>query len=305
MTDRRDLPPLAAIRAFETAARHLSFTRAGEELGMTQAAVSYQIKLLEERVGAALFVRQARAVSLTSVGEELARVSSEALDRLSTAYSAARGHAGGVLSISVFPSFAAMWLAPRIGAFQMAHSDLAVRVDATRAMVDLTRDDIDCVIRGGSGHWPGLKAHFIWPMDCAPMASPAFIERFGPFRRPEDLIGVPMVAPGDPWWTFWFEHWKVAYDPGAKALAGMGDGHLEARSAMAGHGVSILSPRLVRETLASGQLVQLFETLILTGRSYWLCYLESRRNLPKIRAFRDWLMAEIAEEETQISAPSA
>ncbi len=125
---QRDLPPLAAIRVFEAAARHLSFTRAAEELGMTQAAVSYQIRVLEERVGAPLFLRLARAVELTQTGRLLAPATSEALERLATAFAAARKDTGGVLSLSIVPTFAAHWLAPRIGGFQLKHPEIAVRI---------------------------------------------------------------------------------------------------------------------------------------------------------------------------------
>ena len=124
------LPPLAAVRAFEAAARHLSFTRAGEELGMTQAAVSYQIKLLEDRLGAPLFLRQPRQVVLTELGRSLAPAVGEAFELLRAAFAAARSGAQNTLTISSNPTFATQWLAPRLGAFQLAQPTLAVRLDS-------------------------------------------------------------------------------------------------------------------------------------------------------------------------------
>ncbi|MCE7026380.1 transcriptional regulator GcvA [Jiella avicenniae] len=290
----RDLPPLAAIRVFEAAARHLSFTKAADELGMTQAAVSYQIKLLEERLGAPLFLRRTRAVELTAPGRLLAPATSEALDQLAAAFSAARADAGGVLSISVLPTFAAHWLAPRIGRFQMKHPDIAVRTKATRDVANFSRDDVDVAIRSGRGDWPGLDVHPLFPVDFSPMYSPKLIGRSGPIDDPADLLRVLLIDPGDRWWKLWFDAMGVAgFEPRGHPDARMGDQHLEARAAIGGYGVAILTPAFYREEIAAGLLVQPFPAISEPGQYYFLTYPTARRNVPKIRAFRDWFLEEL------------
>ena len=150
------LPPLAAVRAFEAAARLLSFTRAAEELAMTQAAVSYQIKVLEERVGSPLFIRKPRQVELTETGKALAAASTEAFRILAESFEQVRTGAQGTLSITTVLTFASNWLARHLGSFQIAHPSLAVRIDTSSHMVDFAREDVDIGIRSGNGNWPGL-----------------------------------------------------------------------------------------------------------------------------------------------------
>ena len=245
---QRDLPPLAAVRVFEAAARHLSFTRAADELGMTQAAVSYQIKVLEERVGAPLFLRLTRAVALTQAGRLLAPATSEALDLLAAAFAAARKDTGGVLSLSVVPTFAAHWLAPRIGGFQLKHPDIAVRINATREIADFTRDDIDMAVRSGDGKWPGLVAHKLMEVDFAPMLSPRLADRLGAPAEPADLLGFPLIGPEDPWWAAWFAANGVAgYTPGGRPITRMGDQLLEARAAIGWTGRGDPDSRLLHD----------------------------------------------------------
>ena len=285
----RDLPPLAAIRVFEAAARRLSFTQAAEELGMTQAAVSYQIKVLEERLGAPLFLRRPRAVELTPAGHLLAPAASEALETLAAAFSAARENLGGILSISVLPTFAAHWLAPRIGEFQMAQPDIAVRITATRQIVEFGRDNFDLSIRAGDGNWPGIRAHRLMKVDFTPMFGPRLVERLGAPKTPQDLLNYPLIDPGDEWWRLWFAEHGIAYDPPDQPDSQMGDQHLAARAAIGGQGLAILSPGFYTMEIENGLLLQSFDT-VAESRSYWLCYPENRRNVPKIRAFRDWIL---------------
>lgn len=290
------LPPLAALRVFEAAARLLSFTKAGEELGMTQAAVSYQIKVLEERFGAPLFIRRPRQVALTESGRRLAPAVSEAFEALATAFADARGSVEGVLSISSIPTFAAQWLAQRIGSFQIAHPTLAVRLYADPTTADLSRQEIDVGIRSGHGNWPGIVAHKLIDVSFTPMLSPALLEDGKAISTPEDLLGFRILSPGDPWWKYWFSAAGVT----SVSLKGMqetrfGAQSLEAAAALAGNGVAILTPAFYRTDIALGRLVQPFDLVCEDGRAYWLVYSERRRNVPKIRAFRDWLLAEVSE----------
>ena len=178
----RRLPPLAAVRVFEAAARHENFTSAAAELGMTQAAVSYQIKLLEERLGAPLFRREKRRVVLTDAGRRAAAPITRAFDAIDSAFAAIRAEDASVLTVSTSNTFANTWLAWRLGSFQMAHPEMAVRLLTSDAIADFASDDVDVAIRSGLGGWDGLVAEKIVPIDFTPMCSPGFLDRYGPFE---------------------------------------------------------------------------------------------------------------------------
>ncbi|MDH6231187.1 LysR family glycine cleavage system transcriptional activator [Mesorhizobium soli] len=289
------LPPLPAVRAFEAAARHGSFTKAAEELGMTQAAVSYQIKVLEERVGAPLFLRKPRQVTLTEVGQRLAPAFTEAFSLIGEAYAQARSGAEGVLCVSTILTFASSWLARNLGAFQVQHPSLAVRVDTSSRLIDFAREDVDVAIRSGSGDWPGLARHFLFKTEFSPMLSPKLAASIGGLKEPADLLRLPILDPGDPWWREWFAAVGVPTDAlAARPRSSMGAQAYEANAAMAGHGVAILTAAMFPNELADGRLIQPFDLVANDGNSYWLVYPEARRNVPKIRAFRDWLLAAFA-----------
>jgi LysR family glycine cleavage system transcriptional activator len=291
-----NLPPLAAIRAFEAAARHLSFTRAAEELAMTQAAVSYQIKVLEDRVGQPLFVRKPRQVELTETGRALASGASEALRILAESYEQARTGGQGTLSISTIPTFAANWLALRLGSFHIAHPSIAVRLETSDRTVDLGQENIDIGIRTGyAGTWPGLVSHRLFAADFTPMVSPSLAATVGGVKEPGDLLKLPLVDAGDPWWTMWFDLAGIdaRADLAARPGSQLGSQAFIGRAAVAGAGVAILTRAMFAAELSAGSLIQPFDIVGSDGHAYWLVYREARRNVPKIRAFRDWLLAEI------------
>ena len=285
------LPPLTALRVFEAAARHLSFTKAADEIGMTQAAVSYQIRLLEERFGSPLFLRRPRQVELTEGGRQLAPAVTEAFGLISQAYAAARSGAQGMLTISVSVTFATMWLARHVGDFQIAHPTIAVRMDANNRLVDFTHEDSDIGIRSGGGQWPGLCSHLLVNGDFAPMIS-SRLAASTPMREPADLLQLPLLDPEDPWWEDWFAAAGVAYTkPVRRERLGMQA--LAASAAMAGQGIALLSRALYAMELAEGRLVQPFNLLVKSDMSFYLVYPEARRNVPKIRAFREWILREV------------
>jgi LysR family transcriptional regulator, glycine cleavage system transcriptional activator len=285
------LPPLPAIRVFEAAARLSNFTRAAEELGMTQAAVSYQIKLLEERVGTPLFVRKARQVILTETGAALATQATQAFSLLSEAYQSARGGAAGQLTISTMQTFASNWLSERLGLFQQAHPDIAVTLDTSSRMVDFTKEDLDIGIRVGKGEWPGLTSHFLFKGDYSPMLSPRLAESVGGIREPADLYKVPLIGHTDPWWTVWFKAAGSEYSPDrSRPALFLGAQFYEAMAAIAGQGAAILTSRLYQSHIADGRLIRPFETEGSDGHSYWLVYATSRRNTPKIKLFKEWML---------------
>ncbi|MCG5475129.1 MAG: LysR family transcriptional regulator, partial [Sinorhizobium fredii] len=196
--------PLNALRVFEAAARLGSFTRAGEELGMTQTAVSYQIKLIEESVGEPLFLRRPRQVTLTEVGQRLAPKVTEAFELLQEAVASARVDADTALFIHSTPTFASQWLARNIGTFQIAHPHISVRLTTADKVIDFGKEAADIAIRYGDGNWPGLASHPLMRVEFTPMLSPALAETIGGVHEPRDLLKLRIIDPNDPWWEQWF-----------------------------------------------------------------------------------------------------
>ncbi|KAB2662940.1 transcriptional regulator GcvA [Brucella tritici] len=288
------LPPLSAIRVFESAARHASFTRAAEELGMTQAAVSYQIKILEERVGAPLFLRMPRQVELTELGKQLAPAITEAFETMRNAFASLREDAEGTLSISVLATFAANWLAHRLGSFQMRHPSLAVRLDTSDSVIDFATSNVDIAIRSGFGKWPGLEAHQLIKASFTPMLSPALAATIGGVKEPADLLRLKIIDASDTWWKIWFKAAGIENPQlQGNTQSRLGAQHIEGRATVAGQGVGILTPAFHQIEIATGQLIQPFDILGDDGRAYWLVYPKSRRNTPKVRAFREWILSEL------------
>lgn len=291
------LPPLTALRAFEAAARHGSFTKAGEELGMTQAAVSYQIKVIEDRIGTPLFVRRPRQVTLTETGQRFAPAVSDVFERLAAAYADARGVMEGRLTISTAQTFATHWLVQNLDAFQALHPTLTVRLEATERLADFQTEDVDIAIRGGHGPWPGLSRQLLLEANFSPMLSPKLAETIGGVKEPADLLRLPLLEPDDSWWSQWFETAGLSVETREKRPGiALGPQGLAARAAMAGRGVAVLTPALYRDEIEHGLLYQPLEQTCSDGLGYWLVYPEGRRNAPKIRAFRDWIVKALAAD---------
>ena len=292
----RHLPPLAAVRVFEAAARHENFTQAAAELGMTQAAVSYQVKLLEERLGTALFHRIRRQVSLTEAGRRIAPLVSAAFDGLDDAFSIARTDAEAVLTISCSNTFASNWLAVRLGGFQMQRPGLAVRLHTADHIVDFARDEVDVAIRNSPEPWPGLVAHFLMRVPIVPLASPDFLARHPPIRTVEDIMRLPRLSPDDIWWDAWLEQVGDGISRERAPGIRLDSQVMEGNAAIAGQGIAVVNAAMWRSELRSGRLVQPLDAVAYGRRHYWLVYPEYRRNSPKVRAFREWLLAEAARD---------
>jgi LysR family glycine cleavage system transcriptional activator len=287
------LPPLSAVRVFEAAARRQNFTQAAAELGMTQAAVSYQIRLLEERLGMPLFARIKGRVSLTEAGRRIAPLVASAFETLGDAFSGLVAEDQALLSISTAQTFATTWLAPRLGGFQIRHPDLAVRLSTDNRLIDFSTGEFHAAIRMGRGDWPGLRRHFMFRLHFSPMCSAEFAAR-NRLDRPEQLLDLPRLSPGDKWWGDWFAAAGVAPREGAADPGVTLDNQvMEANAVQAGAGLALMTPMFWRRELESGRLVQPFDEVYVSGRSHWLVYPEGRRNQPKIATFRDWLLAEI------------
>jgi LysR family transcriptional regulator, glycine cleavage system transcriptional activator len=293
----RRLPPLAAVRVFEAAARHENFTVAAAELGMTQAAVSYQIRLLEERLGVPLFRREKRRVLLTEAGRRAAGTVGQAFDTIDAAFAQLRTEDEGMLTISTSLTFANTWLAWKLGGFQMAHADMAVRLSVNDALADFVTDEVDVAIRGGVGGWAGMAADLLMRIDFTPMCSPAFLARHGGRIEPADLLHLPLLSPQDHWWSIWLREAGVPVAAGeVRPGVRMDSQANEGNAAMAGQGVAMMTPFFWRNDLADGRLVRLFDQISTGGSAYWLVTPEHRRGVPKIRRFREWLLAEVAKD---------
>ena len=287
------MPPLAAIRVFETVARHGNFSRAATELNMTQSAVSYQIKLLESFVGAPLFVRQARGVALTEKGETIAPTVQRALGDLAQSFRLVRDESNSVLVISTMQTIAGNWLAPRLGSFQLLHPEYTVRLDISSHVVDMDNEAVDVVIRSGKGQWPGLTSHFLMTQTFTPVCSPHYIAREGRPETPVQMLNHVLIDRNDVWWAIWFEAAGLARNAVVtRPSIDVDSQQMAAILAVAGSGIALVSPAFVRDDLSSGRLIQLFDVMAKSGSEYFLAYSESRRNTPKIRAFREWILKE-------------
>jgi LysR family transcriptional regulator, glycine cleavage system transcriptional activator len=287
------LPPLAAVRVFEAAARHENYSRAAEELALTQAGVSYQIKLLEERLGTQLFMRKGRGMVLTAMGKRIAPRVTEAFALLGDAFAAVQAENEAVLSITCSRTFAANWLAGRIGSFNLQRPNLAVRFHVSDELVDLGAGEVDVGIRGVITPTPGFVSHFLMNQTFTAMASPAFLERH-PLKEPADLLKVQRLSANDEWWDLWFNSVGLTgYDPHRDPGLRFDSQVLDGNAAMAGHGVAMIFPAMFPESIKAGLLVAPFDHYATDPRGFYLVYPEHKRHLAKVRAFRDWLLEEV------------
>lgn len=290
MTDR--LPPLSALRAFDAAARHLSFAKAAEELHVTPAALSQQIKNLEQHLGTQVFRRLNRAVALTDAGRALAPGCHEAFERLSAAWQAAlRQTDTPVLSVTAGPAFTAKWLAPRLYDFAQAHPEIELRFAASLRLMDLDRDGIDVAIRYGTGTDAGLHSETLLDDAFLPMMRPDLAERY---PTPESLHEATLLADdgaafldNPPDWPGWFRAQGLA--PQTPALRfSQADHALDA--ALAGGGVVLSRSSLALPHLSSGALVAPYELALASPARFRFLCRKGDEKRPTVAAFRDWLM---------------
>jgi DNA-binding transcriptional LysR family regulator len=287
---------LNALRAFEAAARHLSFTRAADELHVTQAAVSHQVKTLEQRLGVKLFRRLPKSLLLTDEGQTLLPDLRDAFARIGQALGrVSRQEGSATLSVSSLTTFALTWLVPRLPRFQAAHPEIEVRLATTQRLVDFAREDVDVALRYGDGGWRGLTALRLFDDDLTPLCGRAFKDRL---KRPEDLRSVPLIDAsstepagiGD--WGTWLRAAGVA-DDRLSPIASFDSTKIAVQASIDGLGVAIGSPGLFAEDLAAGRLFQPFPLTVPAGKSYWLVYADGSGERRKVRAFCDWILAEV------------
>lgn len=304
MAARDRLPPLTAVRYFEAAARHLSFTKAAGELHVTHGAVSHQVKALEEWLGVPLFRRLNRALALTEAGQIYMGPVREALDRLMEGTRAVRSRDGsGALTVSTLPSFAAKWLVPRLGNFRAAWPDIDVRISATQKLVDFAReDDVDCAIRHGRGPgWPGCESDLLIAEDFAPVCSPKLLDGPIPLNEPADLAQHTLLQDYD-WrvdlWDRWLAMAGVSGLASRRALS-FNSSNLMIQAAIDGLGIALSQGVLCGDDLAAGRLMRPFKLSVGSDAGYYIVVPKGAAARPKVVAFRNWLLEEAAAYKAQ------
>ena len=290
------LPPLNAMRAFDAAARHLSFTRAADELHVTQAAVSHQVKALEQDLGVPLFKRLNRAVILTEEGQALLPFVRGAFEQLTSGVrELERFCSGGTLTVTTPPSFAGEWLVGRLGRLQHLHPEINLHLNATPRVVDLVRENIDCGIRHGCGDWPGLIAYRLFQPSLRPVCSPALLTGDKPLRTPADLVHHTLLhaLDGPDEWQLWLRAAGVDDIDVGRGLR-FDNGDLAMKAALSGIGIAIGRTPLLDESLSDGRLVEPFDITLDSECAYHFIVPEATADQPKIQAFRGWLLNEAA-----------
>ncbi len=288
------LPSLNGLRAFEAAARHLSFTLAASELNVTQTAISHQIRRLEEELGLRLFIRKNRALALTPQARDYLPGVRAAFNDLRLATDRLlRKDDDKVLTVSTLASLAAKWLLPRLTAFQEAHPGIDVRITTSTTLVDFKNGDVDAAIRYGRGNWPGLRSEWLMADDFFPVCSPALLSGKKPLRTPEDLrdhVLLHTSTNGDDW-----RQWLTAAGLPSDLSKPQGITFdlilMTVQAAIDGIGVAMGRTSYVQDDIAKGRLVVPFDISLPVDAGFYLVSPEGIAEPPKLKAFRQWLVS--------------
>lgn len=293
----RRLPPLNALRAFEAAARHESFTQAARELCVTQGAVSHQVKALEDELGCRLFNREHRRLVITSAGQSYLTIVRDAFDRLALGTeNLLQQHNTGVLTVSTSPNFASKWLVHRLGRFAEQHPTIDLRLAATMQHIDFAREDFDLAIRHGDGNWPGLHVTKLCVEELFPVCSPTLMRGRRALRSPADLKHHTLLHINERRdWGAWLE---AANATGVNFSHGpvFNQASMAIDAAVDGQGIALARSALAAWDLRAGRLVRPFTLSLKVPYSYWIVCPKPTAALPKISTFRDWLLVEAAED---------
>ncbi|MDA9423512.1 MULTISPECIES: transcriptional regulator GcvA [Bradyrhizobium] len=289
------LPSLNGLRAFEAAARHLSFTLAASELNVTQTAISHQIRRLEEELGIRLFIRQNRALALTPEARDYLPGVRAAFNDLRLATDRLlRKEDDKVLTVSTLASLAAKWLLPRLTDFQEQHPGIDVRITTSTGLVDFQRDNVDAAIRYGRGQWPGVRADWLMADELFPVCSPSLLRGDKPLRRPEDLRNHPLLhtsnANSDDW-RLWLTAAGLPADIARQPGITFDMIFMTIQAAIDGIGVAMGRTSYVQDDIAKGRLVVPFKIALPADAGFYLVAPEGRREAPKLAAFRQWIVA--------------
>ncbi|MEQ8320026.1 MAG: transcriptional regulator GcvA [Rhodospirillales bacterium] len=296
------LPPLNGLRAFEAAARHLSFSRAAEELFVTPAAISHQIKGLEDYLGVTLFRRMPRAVMLTDDAQLILPLISEGFDKLSQAATLLKqSESSGVLTVSSAPTFAQKWLLEHLQDFTAAHPDINVRLDARLDTVDFDRDGVDIAIRLGAGKYPGMRVDQLFDEQVVPVCQPKFLEGPHALKEPGDLkhhtllhVDWGNINAPFPDWQMWLASVGVDDVDYTRGPVFTVEG-MAIDAAARGNGVALASTYAITDELKKGVLVVPFDRRLTSEISYWVVAPERSADQPKVKAFREWLLRHARE----------
>ncbi len=294
---RRRLPPANSLVIFEAAGRLLNFTHAGAELALTQSAVSRQVQLLEEHLGAPLFQRQGRRLELTRDGMRLHRAVSMGLEHIAGIAVDIRQHRGdGELTVATSVTFASYWLMARLSKFRAAHPAVELRLVASTRIPDLTAAGVDLAIRYGAGHWPGLTATRMFDNEIWPVCAPSYLADRKPLAGVSDLLDETLLHLGqfDRNWVTWpafLASQGVTASPSRRGLEF--DNYLVLlQAAIRGEGVALCGGRLAEDFIARGDLVRPIEATLRSERAFYLLYPDSAPLSEAAGLFRDWLVAE-------------
>jgi LysR family glycine cleavage system transcriptional activator len=290
--DLRDLPALNAIKAFEAAARHESFSRAADELFVTHGAVSHQIRALEAELGVTLFTREGKRLRLTDVGRRYAVRVRTALVELAEATREIRSSDREKrLVVSILSSFAARWITPRVGSFIEANPQWDLELQTTNALVDFARDDVDVAIRFGYGRYPGLHVELLLEEVFFPACTPDFNGGDLP-KTPADLANVPLLRSDDQLWKRWFDAAGLPDWPEPRRGVLYQDSSNLLQATIDGQGVALTRRALATHEIEAGRLVRLFDV---DGPSPWQYFFvcpPQLRHTPRVEAFHDWIFTE-------------
>lgn len=297
----RKLPALNALKAFEAAARHESFTRAAGELCVTQGAVSHQVKALETELGLKLFLRERQRLILTQAGRDYLTVVRDAFDRIAIGTARVlQRQDSGMLTVSTSPDFAAKWLVHRIGRFSAVHPGIELRVSAAMHHVDFSREDVDMAVRHGDGTWSGLDAVRLCTERLLPVCSPKILKTGRRKAGPGDLAKLPLLHLDDEaGWTHWLR--AAGVEP-PKASGGLilNRASMLIDAAADGQGVALARTALAAWDLLEGRVVVPFDRGPQLKNVYWIVAPRATSNSPKIKLFRDWLLAEAAADTRKL-----
>jgi LysR family glycine cleavage system transcriptional activator len=297
----RRLPPLNALKAFEAAARHENFTRAAEELCVTQGAVSHQVKSLEHDLGVKLFIRGRQRLVITEAGKSYLVFIRDALDKIAIGtVRLLQQQDAGILMVSTSPSFASKWLAHRLGRFAEMHPGIDLRISATLHHVDFAREDIDIAIRHGDGEANGLHVTRLCAEELVPVCSPALVSGKKPIRKPEDLSHHTLLHINDRNdWLRWIEAAGVKKVDASRGPI-LSQAGMVLDAAAAGQGVALGRSALAALDLIAGRLIRPFKLSLPLQYGYWIVCPKTSAKLRKIVLFRDWLLAEAAEDARRV-----
>ena len=306
------LPPLKALRAFESAARNMSFSKAAEELFVTPGAISQQVKLLEENLGVELFRRIHRRILLTDAGQCLLPGLQDSFNRMTDAVADVKSmDTNRPITISVAPSFASKWLVPKLRLLLQQHPDIDIRIDTSIEVVDLARSDIDIGIRFGSGNYPGMQVDLVFCEEVFPVCSPDLIDPDYPLDQPADLLHYPLlhyatndidIGAGWPDWTMWLKAAGVTSSDTHRGLT-FDQQQLLIQAALEAQGVVLVGGVSVHEDLGSGRLIKPFDLSFELEFAYYFVTTPAKASWPAIKAVREWMLHEAAGIARRTASP--